>query len=323
MGAPVRYDRAVRVEVTDPEDPIGNLIEYGRGRGLRMGFDVLKTNDLQPNTGRIRIFNLNETTRGQLQGKIKRRLSVPATLEGGTAVPGDAQQTANRLQIAYTRLFAGYGDTPEQILEGTAERVESNRPGLDWLTDLSFGDSEATLRASIANKVFKPGTGVEQPLQYLIDTLGVATAPGFSVTLAQALAEGKLDTSGVRTDFPKGLSLFGPSRELLQQLLDLLDLRAQITDGEFTILRSDGSIDATPLLLTDTSGLLEAPVPLEEDTYSVVSYLEPRFQPGRTVRIETASLTGTFVVEQVRHRGDTHGDEFRSRAELRTLGIAL
>lgn len=317
MGAPIRFDRAVRLEVTDPDDLLGTRVEYGKGLGLRMRFDILKTNDLQANTGQIQIYNLNETTRGEISGKVKRDTLLPTSVESGTSVT-DAERTAGNMGFAYARLFAGYGSAPEQILEGAASHVESNRAGLDWITTMHFGDSENSLRAALASKVFAPGTRLTPVLQYLVDTLGVATAPGFQLKILAALAK-----TGGRADFPKGISLQGPSRELLSQLLQLLDLRAQVTDGEMTVLDRDGAIDVAPLLVTDLSGLLEAPIPLENDTYALVSDLEPQFAPGRLVTVATTTLAGTFVVDQVRHRGDTHGNNFRSRTELRTLGVSL
>lgn len=313
MGAPIRFDRAVRLHVTDPEDPLGNLLEFQEGRGLRMRFDILKTNDLQPNTGQVQIYNLNETTRGEITGRVKRNLEVPLSVESGTAVP-DAQVTASNGGFAYVRLFAGYGSAPEQILEGAAATATSDRPGLDWITSLAFGDSENSLRASLANKVFGPGTPLLPVVQYLVNTLGVATAPTFAATLLGA---------GGRTDFPKGISLFGQARDLLGELLSLLDLRAQITDGELTLVDRDGAISVAPLVITDLDGLLEAPAPLEGETYQIVSDLEPQLAPGRLVNITTTTLQGTFVVQQVRHRGDTHGSRFRSTTELRTLGVAF
>lgn len=316
MGANERFDRAVRVHVTDPEDPIGNVIEFEQGKGLRMRFDILKTNDLQPNTGVVQILNLNETTRQEISGRVKRNLAKPLSFESGDALP-NSQLTASNMGFAFVRLFAGYGSAPEQILEGVAGRVSSVRPDLDWVTSIPFGDAEVQLRAAVANKVFGPGTPLQPVIQYLIDTLGVATSPSFAFDLLLA------STGGDRIDFPKGISLFGPSRDLLTQLLSLLEIRAQITDGEFTLVDPNGAINVAPLVITELDGLLEAPKPLEDGTYEITSDLEPQLAPGRLVTMITTTLSGSFVVEQVRHRGDTHGSRFRTTTELRTLGVAL
>lgn len=304
-----QFDRNAKLTIAELGDPFGLAIEFAQDRGLRFSFDVTKTNDLQPNTATITIYNLAEDTRSDLTRKVRRLAAKTYSLVDG-AVPGNVEQTAFALGAAYVKLSAGYGRAPSQVMEGTSTSITSSRSGSDWRTILTFGDGELQARAALANQSFAPGTPFAVVIQYLIDTLGVDNNPA---ELALALA-GK---PAVTTGFPKGVLVTGPARKKLEQLLGLLEIRASIQDGRFQILTETGTTLDAPIPLSLSNGLLDKPRPLEDNAFEVRTLLLPELSPGRPVALVSADVSGAFRVEQVTHRGDTHGGDWFSVAELR------
>ena len=308
----VQFDRTARITIAEPGDPFGLEVEFAKDLGLRIAFEVLKTNDLQPNTGAVTIYNLAEDTRSSFTGKVARLLKAKVGLGViGGAVP-DVEATAAASGAAYCKLSAGYGTAAAQILEGTATTVESTRRGNDWRTTLTFGDGELGLRAGSLNQVFAPGTAFDVVIKFLIDSLGVYVDPA-------VLAQGLAGSASVRTDFPKGVTLTGSARAALEQFLAFVEVRASIQDGEFLILKDDSTTDDLPVRLGIDNGLLEQPRPLEDGGYEVSALLTPELSPGRPVILDSKIAQGNFRVEQVNHRGDTHGAEWHSTAELADL----
>jgi len=306
-----QFDRTAKLTIAELGDPFGLAIEFAQDRGLRFAFDVTKTNDLQPNAATITIWNLAESTRSDLTRKVRRLAAATYGLGAvGGAVPGNVEATAFALGAAYVKLSAGYGKASSQVMEGTSTSITSKRTGVDWRTILTFGDGELAARAAIANQSFAPGTPYAAVIQYLIDTLGVDNDPA---ELATALG-GK---PSVAIGFPKGVLVTGPARKKLESLLGLLEIRASIQDGRFQILTDVGTTQDAPIPLSLANGLLDKPRPLEDNAFEVRTLLLPELSPGRPVALTSADVSGAFRVEQVSHRGDTHGGEWFSVAELR------
>ena len=84
-------------------------------RDLHMSFDVLATRDSKPNTAKITVYNLSETTRGLF----------------------------NELTTGI-ELWAGYGDNLGMIFRGSWDSKTSiyrhKQTGPDWVTEIETGD---------------------------------------------------------------------------------------------------------------------------------------------------------------------------------------
>ena len=76
--------------------------------GLRIIFDIEKTSGSNPNTGKIQVYNLNETSVGTL----KTNENLSAILE------------------------VGYGDNLEQLFIGDIQRSFTQRNGPDFITTM-------------------------------------------------------------------------------------------------------------------------------------------------------------------------------------------
>ncbi len=305
-----QFDRTCRLTIAELGDPFGLLIEYAQDLGLRIAFDILKTNDLQPNRGSVTIWNLAEDTRSDLTGKVKRLIR---TTFGQGDIDGRAQAdpkaTAFALGTAYVTLSAGYGPVPIQVMEGNTTGIKSVRRGVDWTTTLTFGDSELQARGSIVNRSFAIGTPFATVILYLVASLGVSFDPA-EVTAALAASP-----TG-RTDFPHGVTIVGPAIKNLDRLLKNLDIKASIQDGKFQVLNGNGTTNDPPILMSLENGLLDAPRALDDGGYEIRSFVTGELSPGRPLTLETAAVQGLYRVEEVRHRGDTHGADWHSVTEI-------
>jgi len=72
------------------------------------------------------------------------------------------------------------------------------------------------------------------------------------------------------------------------------------------VLRFGEAVQATALVLSPTSGLLEA-APGANRAVDVRCLLVPDLYPGRFVRIDGAEVHGFFRVRAARWKGDTSG----------------
>lgn len=307
-----RFDRGATIEIVPATGP-GFRVEYARDLGLSMSFAVKRSLSLEANTAVCRIYNLNERSRLQLTGQVKRRIDQTISLSDGSIVlGGSAEVTAAANQIAYLKISAGYGAEVQQLFEGTSHRIDVRHEDVDWIAELEAGDGELGLRGGVIAESFAPGTPLYPIVLRLVQSMGVLPGNLTPASLASA--------AGESIDFPYGFAAVGRASEVLSELLRLLEVRFSIQDGEFVILDAEGTLPDPPIVLTGAE-LLERPRRLEGDAVEVHTHLEPRLKPGRRVVIESRDVQGNFAVEEVEHTGETHGDTWDSVAELRDISL--
>jgi len=251
---------------------------------LRMAFNIKKTNKAAKNEMVLEIYNLSKDTRSSLE--------------------------ETDVQII---VQAGYGDFPETIFVGDIISVIHPRRGPDIITNIECGDGSKVLKDTLISESFTPGTSVKE----VVDKL----AKSFSIPIKEL-------TSGLEDQFTNGVSLVGLAKDALDKLGDSFNFDWSIQDNEMQVLlKPDVSIDTEILLKPDT-GLLGIPEKLFSNTTKLPddpnnkpegvkakALLQPKFRPGRKVRIESDLITGSYKIETIVHRGDTHGSEWISQFE--------
>ncbi len=113
--------------------------------GFRIGFKVDKDASPIVNKAEIRIYNLNENSRGL------------------------AENTNNIIE-----LFAGYGKEPKLIFRGNPSRVISTIGGVDSVTIFEVGDGLKAFQDSRVDVSFKQSTEVRDVFQTLAKKMGLA-----------------------------------------------------------------------------------------------------------------------------------------------------
>jgi hypothetical protein len=120
---------------------------------LRVQFEVEKTNESNPNTANIKIFNLSEATRSSLE----------------------APDTKVSLEV-------GYEEISKVVFNGDVTKAVHDREGdVDIVTTLECGDGDNSFRNSRVSRGFPPGVSTTQIVEELIKSTGLARGPVLGV----------------------------------------------------------------------------------------------------------------------------------------------
>lgn len=251
---------------------------------LRISFVVKKTLDSSKNEMVLKIYNLNKDTRSRLE--------------------------EDDVQIV---LQAGYADIPEILFVGDITSAIHPRQGADIISTMECGDGNKALKSTFVSESFAPGTTVKD----IVNKLGKS----FSLPVKEL-------PEGLEDQFANGTSLIGLAKDSLDQLAKSFNFDWSIQDNEVQIIRKQDTTIDEEVVLTSTTGLIGIPeklvsninkLPNDPNNKSIgikaVSLLQPKLLPGRKTKIESKLLTGSYKVENVTHRGDTHGQEWLSEFE--------
>lgn len=269
QGKPIVNDRFV----------FGNRIP-----GLRISFDVTLDINREKNRAQCTIFNLSETTRGELD-KLKPQIEIEAGYPETLGVIFNGEVTS----ISFTKAPTGY----ETRIEG--------KEGIDT-------------RTKLIKKSFAAGTSFGEIIAVLAEALGIDARRA-----AASARSGVLTTTDPVSN--NGVTLSGQVSKYLDDYAKTYKFNWSIQQGELLILAEDGTLPGETILLTPDSGLILAPQQIKDEKFKdkfiikASSLLQPTITPGRRVRILSDRLSGTFKVRKVRHAGDTHGSDWLSEFE--------
>lgn len=117
-----------------------------RLEGLRVKFDIEKTDESYPNKASISVYNLNPSSRAEVEKK-------------GLALV----------------LSAGYGIELEDIFNGDIARPITVLEGADYVTTFEVGDGEKSFQSSRVDVTYKEGTSMKDVF------IGIATSLGQTI----------------------------------------------------------------------------------------------------------------------------------------------
>lgn len=247
---------------------------------LRMKFEIKRSLGKEPNTCKITINNLSEHTRAQIEKK----------------------------PIGVT-FAAGYRDSgPRLLFAGDLMRSSSELKGTDWETTLQVSDGGRAYAYSRTNKSYKPPISVAQVVGDVAATMGMHVPPEIeqSSELKQALA--------------KGISMHGPSRDVLTRILAPFGYNWSIQNNGLRILK-DGQLAAGQALKVDQStGLIGSPQrslpdkPKGKSEFTFETLLYPEMLPGMQVDVTSKQYSGVYRIKELEAIGDTHGDDWKTKA---------
>lgn len=274
-------------------------------RAWRVTVDTLESTDLditfkvqrglytRAGTAEIELFNLSEDHRAQA-----RRWRTRA-----------ADGAVHRTRV---RLEAGYAEGTSVIFQGNVRRVDTRREQPDWVTKVTAGDGEESLRSARGARAFGPDSRIEEVIRYAAEAMGVGLG-----NLPDALASAELDRVG--SILPGGAVVHGRVERQLHHLLRSCGLEWSIQDGVLQVLPRGGALARTAVLLTPDTGLVEAPEVGLHRIVTCKALIQPDLVPGAQVRLESAVVTGYYRVEQVEYSGDTRGGDWTAALTLRQI----
>ena len=256
---------------------------------LRIAFSVSKNLKPETNTATVTIYNLSAGTH-------------------------------NKLEVGEVMILkAGYkqGESEPPVLGlGTIKSVKKLRREADLLSEIVLEDGLLQLRQKRLSVTYAEGTSAGEVMQAAITGLELDAYP--------------LPDYDASIQYVNGLSFEGPARELMSKVCKKLGLEWSVQTGKVLVVPKGGTGQIEAVLLNNMSGLISTPEkiaseanelePDEEkkpDGWTLSSLLRAEFVPGGTVTIQSDTANGSYRIEEVKHTGDTHGDDWTSTLTVR------
>jgi hypothetical protein len=287
------FGRSLKLVVSSPENPVpfvdGAFNADPNGidvSGLDIDFFVEKALKVdEPNTLRLRIFNLAESTRQSLSG-------------------------ADALTV---KLEAGYTNATSQLYFAQSRAAWTTADGPDYATNIESIDTVARPQGVRRLKKPKPGqkTGtiyvskgprvpVDQAFRAIADALGIGVG-----NLTTALA-GRPNQA---LQSVSGSALLGPGAQRMTDLCRSAGLEWSIQDGQLQLLNIGAVLATTKAIrIASDSGMVGSPSVDSQGAVSVKSLLIPGLAPGVLIDLDTLFCKGGYRIEKCRYIGSTYGE---------------
>lgn len=247
--------------------------------GLRTSFQARKTRSSTPNTLDVTVYNANDQTR-------KLALDTDAEIE----------------------VYAGYGGEAALISKAQIQRAITLRDPPEILLEIEAQEGLRDLREKTVNVSHEANSQVKNVLNELTDILGYDVRP-IDFDLDQRMRG--------------GFAHVGKLSRALDDVVSRFNGFWSVQNGEVLILPESGYVEGgeVPIISAQT-GMIYSPEPVDEQTsneklstdarrgYKVTSLLLPTVEPGDRFELQTMDISGTFAVDEVEHRGDTHSQEW-------------
>jgi len=272
-------NRDVRI-ITDAFVIDARTAAKGRQPLLKLTFDVTKTLDRSANTASLSIWNLSENSRSWLQEK-----GLEVSIE------------------------AGYVEERNQIFKGDIENTTITREAVDWIVALELGDGTAALQSSRVNLSLRGPQKMGAVLQKVAETLGLDTGN---------LKE-KVASDGARSvlkDIINSIVLSGKSADVLEEVAAAMGLSYSVQDKGLLFRAPGEAVSGPAIELNDSKGLLGSPEVGEKGIVSARSLLNGRIKPGVLIDLESLLISGQYLVQKVKHVGDTWGAQWETEMEM-------
>ena len=260
-----------------------------RIEGLRVAFDITKTNKKSANNAKIMIYNLNESNKSLL--KTKEDLSL--TLEIGYGI--------NNIDLLFT---------------GDIVRSSTQRSGPDFISTIEVDDGDQALTTATIDKSYVAGTNLKTVIN---DSLQ-------SMKDAGQIVIGSINS--IKDDIAQnGFTASGLASSVIDQITKKQGLEFSIQDNETQILGVDEDTGEEAIVLTPTTGLIGSPrIGLIGKEASKIDGIEfkaliqtTRFKPGRVAQIKSREVDGFFKILKSKFTGDTHAPAWFVTCEAQTI----
>lgn len=265
-----------------------------RFTGLDISFEVEKSTKREPNKCLLRVMNLSQDHRRQLEQLNTTRKKGPGRirceLEAGFRDPGPSLIFRGDLRTALS----------EQGEDGT------------WTTTIEGEDGGRAVLWSRVNRSFPAGTRVDTVVRACAEAMGVGV--GNTEEAVQGL---QLERAGAT--FTEGTVLSGPAPDELDGVLRSVGMTWSVQNGVLQLLRRGQALQATAVRLTADTGLVGTPVRAADGTVNVKLLLNPDVYPGRQIRLDSPNVRGFFRVRKAKYGGDTSAQPWYVTAECLEL----
>lgn len=196
---------------------------------------------------------------------------------------------------------AGHDGVARHVFTGDRRFAYSSINNATVETKMQIGDGARAYAHARMNFSYKPPVELRTVLQ--------ACAASMNLELSR----GVLESIDFRQALATGISLHGPTRDVLDRLLGPFGYRWSIQNGAIQILADGAANESEALLINEQAGLIGSPARSPENknksrqdvTFDVI--LKPEIIPGNKVQLESSEIHGLFRVIETTDKVDTHG----------------
>lgn len=251
---------------------------------LRFKFTVEKSLTETTNKAKIEIYNLSEQTRADISSR------------------------------SFLILKAGYKEDSglETLFSGDVSRVLHSKEPPNVVTHIESNDGADVMQSTYISLSYKEGVSALSVLRAIAGKMGIPL---------------QLSTRLSDTTYVGSFAYTGTAKEALTRVSKKLSASWSIQNGVLQVVLRGDSMPAPAVRLSSATGLVKSPERVKDTktsidsnsgkpSYKIRSLLIPRISPGSTVYVESLGLTRFFVVESVKHVGDTHDDDWYSETEV-------
>jgi hypothetical protein len=268
---------------------------------LDIAFRVQRTLKAHPNKAEIRVWNLNQEHRGELDRQ-RDRLGKKQT-------------------PVHVELEVGYAGSRHLIYSGDLTIVYSEHDGPDIVTYITSGDGSVAWKTSRVNFGVSAGTQVKDTLKKIAKSMTLGKG-----NLDEVLRTASLPNVGAT--FSEGTTVSGAAREEFSRLADAAGFEWSIQNGVIQVKEKGKPLTQSAIRLTPESGLIGSPTvetsppnpgktKKQEKAVKCRALMIPGMVPGRKVQLESESFDGTYEITEVMYQGDTAGQEWGADLKLR------
>lgn len=282
------FNRIAKILIPDTEFEIIDL---------RINFKIEKSLVGYPNLGNIKIYNLSENSRNQIEEE--------------------------NLKI---QLFAGYVDGEAPLLfDGDIINVVHQKSGVDWITEIFAADGVNILSTATINKTLKAGVDTEQIYNELISQME---------GISKGVTEGLKNCLSGKRSLLRDLQLTGNVKDWLDKIAKDCGFEYSVNDGVIETVPTGLPVSDVPTItINQGTGMIGSPERTEIGI-NVKHFLLPELKLGRTIRIESISEKinvgnlffrkiptvrdeGIYRIDKLIHSGDTRDNLWESQIQAR------
>ena len=272
------------------------------GRGaeisdLRIQFQIEKDTSKELNTAKFDIYNCAPVTRDLLA-------QTDSIVNFSCGYATDS--------AGLVRAFTGYNTFVKSELNGT-----------DMITTIEAADGGVPVRDSVTVLSFAAGATGAQIVKK------IAADMGLTLNVANDV---------VYHPHPNGFSFTGYARDALALVVNAANSEWMVLNSTLTIIKQRGSFNKRAFELSATSGLISSPVKIDiaaktnspiisinkvvvkdndktAQGWRVRCLLNAAINPGDMLKITSKAVDSWFIVDYIKHSGDTWGNDWISEME--------
>ncbi len=269
-------------------DDAGDGLDFS---ALRIQFNVSKKDSATPNSARITIFNVAQSTVAQVQKEFKN-----------------------------VYLSAGYDDNCAAIFHGTIQKVVFAREnGTDGILTIAAGDGDVAHNFAVVNKTLSAGATQK-------DVIAAANAE-----YAKNGTESGFSADFETRTLPRGKVMFGMARDFMQSGARNSGTNFSVQDGKTQFVAENGALPDEAFVLNSATGLIGSPMQSTDGVQCTcllnprlkIGAVVQVAQKDVTESIdeESAALAadGYYRIYSLDFNGDTHGNDWYCNF----VGVAL